>query len=156
MSVDSFFSIPDFRIQEKIFHILLELRALSQKKMLIQTRQTQTKIFDYAIYGNLIDFYRDEINDRKEIGYPPFVTYIKLTLEGSKPAVKKQMEEIVEFLKPYDLSVFDAFNPGKKTAFTIHGLISLSQGAWPDKILLAKLRELPPFVAIKIDPDTLL
>lgn len=156
VSVDSFFSIPDFRINEKIFHILLELRALSDKRMIIQTRNTQTRIFDYATAGNLIDFYRDEIAERKTIGYPPFVTYLKLTIEGSKSTIKKHMEEIVEFLKPYNVSVFDAFNPGKNTASMIHGLISLPQGEWVDKTLLSKLRALPPFVAVKIDPDTLL
>ncbi len=156
ISVDSFFSIPDFRISEKVFHILLELRALSDKKMLIQTRHTETKIFDYAIMGNLIDFYRDEIDERKNMNFPPFVTHIKISIEGTKAAVKKQMEEITGTLKPYELAVFDAFNPGKNSGSVIHGLITLPRGEWVDKILLEKLRALPPFVAVRVDPDTLL
>lgn len=156
ISIDSFFSIPDFRMNEKIFHILLQIRALADRKIIIQTRQIKNQIFDLAIAGNLIDFYRNEIDDRKSIGYPPFITYIKLTLEGNKPVVKKHMEEIVEFLKPYEVSVFDAFNPGKSAAFTIHGLISLPRGKWVDRELLAKLRTLPPYVAVRIDPETLL
>ncbi len=156
ISLDSFFSIPDFRINEKIFHILLSLRALAEKKMIVQTRQENTKIFDHALRGNLIDFYRDEIEDRKQIGYPPFVTYIKITLEGDKVAVKKQMADIGELLKPYELSVFEAFNPGAKSKYAMHGLLSLPRGKWVDSELLAKLRALPPQCSIKIDPDTLL
>ncbi len=156
VSLDSFFSIPDFRINEKIFHILLAMRALSEKQILVQTRKTDTKIFDHALRGNLIDFYRDEIEDRKSIGYPPFTTYIKISLEGEKTTVKKQMTELAEILKPYELNVFDAFNPGARSKFTMHGLIALSRGEWVDKVLLEKLRGLAPNCSIKIDPDTLL
>ena len=160
VSIDSYFSIPDFRINEKVFHILLAIQELSEKNFLIQTRQERTsapwKIFDYALRGNLIDFYRDEIEDRKKIGYPPFTTYIKITLEGEKTAVKKQMDDISSILKPYELSVFDAWNPGSAKKFSVHGLISLPKEKWPDKILLQKLHSLPPYVMIKVDPDTLL
>lgn len=156
VSMDSYFSIPDFQINEKIFHILLSLRTISQKNMTIQTRQENTKIFEYIVRGNLIDFYRDEIEDRKEIGYPPFTTYIKITMEGEKSLIKKEMEKIAEFLKPYELNIFDAWNPGNKSRFTIHGLISLPRGKWVDKALLEKLRTLPQHCMIRIDPTTLL
>src|SRR3989344_2073751 len=156
VSLDSYFSIPDFLINEKIFHILLSMRAIAEKSFLVQTRQDKTKIFDYALKGNLLDFYRDEIEDRKSIGYPPFTTYIKITSEGEKNAVKKQMEEITEVMKPFELNVFDAFTPGSRTKFTMHGLISLPKGKWVDKNLLEKLRILPQNCVVKIDPVTLL
>ena len=156
VSLDSYFSIPDFQINEKIFHILLTLRALAEKRLIFQTRQENKKIFDYALRGNLLDFYRDEIEERESIGYPPFTTYIKITLEGEKNIIKKMMDEKVEIMKPYDVSVFDAFNPGNKLKYTVHGLISLPKGKWIDKTLLSKLRILPPQFMIKIDPITLL
>jgi primosomal protein N' len=156
VTLDSYFSIPDFQINEKIFHILLELRALAQKNFLIQTRQDNKKIFDYAVKGNLLDFYRDEIADRKNIGYPPFTTYIKITVEGEKNSVKKEMEEVKKFMEPYELSVFDAWNPGGKTKYSMHGLISQTKGKWVDKDLLSKIRNLPPSITVKIDPITLL
>ncbi|MBI4155805.1 MAG: hypothetical protein HY507_01060, partial [Candidatus Zambryskibacteria bacterium] len=89
VSLDSYFSIPDFRINEKIFHILLSLRALAEKRMVVQTRREDRRIFDYALHGNLIDFYRDEIEERKLVGYPPFATHVKITLEGEKNKMKK-------------------------------------------------------------------
>src|SRR3989344_4375180 len=156
ISIDSYFSIPDFQVNEKIFHILLGLRALAEKNLLFQTRQENTKIFDYALRGNLLDFYRDEIEERESIGYPPFVTYIKLSLEGEKNDIKKEMANIADQMKPYEVNIFDAFNPGGKLKYTIHGLLSLPHGKWMDKILLDKLRTLPPHVAVRIDPVTLL
>lgn len=156
VSLDSFFSIPDFRIHEKVFHILLSLRSIAERHMIIQTRQEKTNIFTHALRGNLVDFFRDEIDERKTFGYPPFTTYIKLTIEGDKSSVKKQMADISTYLEPYVLSVFDAFKPGPKQKYTAHGLVTLPKGTWVDEVLLSKLRGLPPSVSIKIDPDTLL
>jgi primosomal protein N' len=156
VSIDSYFSIPDFQINEKIFHILLGMRAISERKFIIQTRQENTKIFDHAIRGNLMEFYRDEIEDRKAIGYPPFSTYVKITIEGEKNTVKKEMAEIVEFMKPFELQTFDAFNPGSQNKHSIHGLISIQKGKWPDPVLLSKLRIIQPHCAVRIDPATLL
>ena len=156
VSMDSFFSIPDFRINEKIFHILIELREITQKNFFIQTRKDNTQLFDYALKGNLIDFYKDEIKERKELGYPPFTTFIKLTLEGPRITIKKYMDEVVFFLKPYEVSVFEAFKPKKTGTHTLHGLITLENDRWVDPELLLKLKQLPPFVMVKIDPDTLL
>ncbi len=156
VSLDSYFSIPDFQITEKIFHILLTLRAVAEKNVLVQTRKEDTKLFDNALRGNLMDFYRDEIEERKSIDYPPFATYIKISIEGDKVAVKKEMNEILEFMKPFELRIYDAFNPGSMKKYTMHGLITLPKGKWVDLNLLSKLRALPPQCSVRIDPVTLL
>ncbi len=155
-SLDSFFSIPDFKINEKVFHILLQMRVATSKKMLVQTRQPEISLFDQALSGNLIDFYRDEVKERKNLNYPPFVRFIKLTIQGNKPAIKEQMGKIKDSLRPFELSIFEAFNSGSEKKSTIHGLLSILPTDWPNENLLEKLRALPQFVQIKIDPDTLL
>ena len=78
------------------------------------------------------------------------------------------MEEIIASLKPCEVSVFEAFNSGSDKKSTMHGLLSVQPENWPARIasqfeaggpdqnLLEKLRALPLFVQIKIDPDTLL
>jgi hypothetical protein len=66
------------------------------------------------------------------------------------------MEEIVEFMKPFELQTFDAFNPGSQNKHSIHGLISIQKGKWPDPALLSKLRIIQPHCAVRIDPATLL
>jgi primosomal protein N' len=156
ISLDSFFSIPDFKISEKVFHILLQTRALTSQKMLVQTRESENPLFEQALSGNLIDFYRDQIQERKSLEYPPFAKFIKLTIQGNKVAIQEQMEEIKNSLKPHELSIFEAFNTGPQNKSTVHGLLSVATESWPDKNLLEKLRALPQFVQIKIDPDTLL
>lgn len=156
VSLDSYFSIPDYQINEKIFHILLSMRNLANNSMIIQTRKEDVKIFDYAIKGNLTDFFRDEIEDRKTTDYPPFAKYIKLSLEGEKNSVRKQMEEMKEYLKPYKLDIYDAFSPGSIRKFTVHGLMSIPRESFIDETLLNKLKSLPQNVAVRVDPTTLL
>lgn len=156
VTIDSYFSVPDFQINEKIFHILLSMKSLASKDFFIQTRQENTKIFEEAKDGNLIDFYRDEIEDRKATGYPPFATYIKLSLEDEKSKAQKKMEEMREFLKPYKLEIYEAWRPGNIKSFTINGLIGIQKKNWPDENLLSKLRSMPQEYSIRVDPSTLL
>jgi primosomal protein N' (replication factor Y) len=60
-SLDAMFSLPDFRIHEKILHILIKIRSLAEANFVVQTRIPNEKILDYAVKGNLMDFYREEI-----------------------------------------------------------------------------------------------
>lgn len=156
VSLDAFFAIPDFRINEKVMHILLSLRQLAEQALIIQTRQPEQSVFDYALKGNLSDFYREEIALRKSLGYPPFQTFIKITREGKKVEARKAMEEAKKFLAPYEISLFESYHKGTDTNYMVHGLIMLGADEWVDKTLLSKLRALPPDFQIKIDPDSLL
>lgn len=156
VSLDSLFSIPDFRIHEKIFYIILGLRSAASQSVIVQTRQKDHRIIDDALRGNLMDFYRQEIEERQIANYPPFTTYVKLTVEGPKKTAQAEMEKIAASLAPHTVSIFDAFNPGSASHYTVHGLIALPRGSWVDPDLLRKLRGLPPHCMVKIDPDTLL
>ncbi len=156
VSLDAFFAIPDFRINEKVMHILLSLRNMAEQALIIQTRQPEQSVFDYALKGNLSDFYREEIALRKSLGYPPFQTFIKISREGKKVEARKAMEEAKKFLAPYEISLFESYHKGTETNYMVHGLIMLGADEWVDKALLSKLRALPPDFQIKIDPDSLL
>ncbi len=156
VSLDAFFAIPDFRINEKVMHILLFLRNIAEHALIVQTRQPDQSVFDYALKGNLSDFYREEIGVRKSLGYPPFQTFIKISREGKKVEARKAMEEAKKFLAPYEVSLFESFHKGTDANYIVHGLIMLGSDEWVDKTLLSKLRALPPDFQIKIDPDSLL
>jgi len=156
VSMDSFFSIPDFRINERILNILLKMRAITQKKMIIQTRDISQKIFEYAIRGNLIDFFKDEIDDRKKFSYPPFSTLIKVSVSGNKDEIAIFVENLQKDIKPYEIDIFPAFIPLSKSKFIINGVIKISENAWPDEILIQRLKNLPINYTINVDPDSLI
>ncbi|MEK7641609.1 MAG: hypothetical protein AAB365_01285 [Patescibacteria group bacterium] len=155
-SLDSLFALPDFRIQEKIMHTLIRLRGLANRSFLVQTRKAEEKVFDYGLKGNLSDFYRATLEDRRQFSYPPYSTLIKITIEGKKDLIAARMAEVQRLLEPREIDVFPAFTATVRGNSIIHGLIKLPQGGWPNTDLLEKLRQLPPDVKIKVDPESLL
>lgn len=156
VSVDSFFSLPDFRINEKVLNILLKTRSYATKNFLIQTRDASQKVIEYATKGNLAEFYREEINNRKELLYPPFSTLIKITVSGDKKKVADEMDKLEKHIDPYPVSIFPAFTPFAKGKYSMHVLIKIPRSNWVDKKLLEKLLSLPPNFNINIDPESLL
>jgi len=155
-SIDTLFSLPDFRINEKICYLLLTMRALAEKTFLIQTRNSDTLVFEYALKGNLADFYRNEIDERKQFGYPPFSLFIKLSVEGKQGSAKKAGQEIMELLSEYEPSMYPAFAPSKIGNAIVHVLLRKDTTEWPDQALVNKLRSLPMGVTVKVDPESLL
>jgi primosomal protein N' (replication factor Y) len=155
-SLDSLFALPDFRIQEKIMYTITRLRSMASRSILIQTRKASERVFEYGLKGNLSDFYRVTLEDRKQFIYPPFSTLIKITIEGKKEKISEQMAKIQELLEPREIEVFPAFTSTVRGNSIIHGLIKLSEGGWPNSDLIDKLRDLPPNVKVKVDPESLL
>lgn len=156
VSIDSFFSLPDFRINEKVLGILLRIRSFVSKNFLIQTRDASQRVLEYATKGNIAEFYREEISNRKELGYPPFSTLIKITVSGDKKKVAEEMDKLEKYLLPYELIIFPAFTPYAKGKYSMHALIKIPRNNWIDDSLLNKLRSLPPYFNVNVDPESLL
>jgi primosomal protein N' (replication factor Y) len=156
VSMDTFFSIPDFKINEKVLHILLRIRAMTLKKFIIQTRDTEQKLFEYALTGNLLDFFRDEIEDRDTLKYPPFSTLIKVSIIGTKPEISKLTQELHDQIAPYEIDIFPAFVPHDKGKFGVNGIIKIRTQDWPNKRLVTVLRSLPMNMSVNVDPDSLI
>jgi len=155
-AVDSLFSIPDFRIEERVFSILLKVKSLATTRFLIQTRSPENKVFNYVLSGNLLDFYRDEIESRKKFFYPPFSVLIKLSLAGNRQAVLAQMKEFEIDFADYSPVVFPAFINVIKGRYIMNALIRISRVGWPDQKLLNRLFELSPSWKVAINPENLI
>ncbi len=156
VSIDSFFSIPDFRINERILNILLKIRAITDRKFIVQTRDISQKVFEYAVRGNLIDFFKDEIDDRKQFGYPPFSTLIKISILGNKHEIMNLTENLHKIVEPYEIDIFPAFIPQAKGKFSVNGVIKIPEGKWPDNMLSEKLKNLPINYSVNVDPESLI
>lgn len=156
VSIDAFFSIPDFRINERILNVLLKIKSITDKHMLIQTRDISQKVFSYATRGNLVDFYKEEIEDREKLNFPPFTTLIKISISGTKDKVMKIIDELQHIISPHEIDVFPAFIPQSKGKFGINGIIKIPQSKWIDNELFKKLKSLPIEVTVNVDPDSLI
>ena len=155
-SIDSLLSIPDFKIGTKVFSTLLTLRSLALKSFLLQTRNPAERLLKNAVDGNLLEFYREEIAARKKLDYPPFSLFIKLTVSGDRGAVAEEMKRLEKLFDSYDFRIFSAFIQGMHGRYTSHGLIKVLPETWPQQDLLLRLRSLPPFITIHVDPESLL
>lgn len=156
VSLDSLFSLPDFRIHERILHILLKIRSLTLSNFLVQTRLQKENVLEYAVKGNLADFYREEIAERETFAYPPFTILIKISLAGNRLVVAKEMDKLTGYFAPFELEKFSAYSENSKGTFTMHGLIRLSRGAWVNADLQKRLVALPPEFRVVVEPESLL
>lgn len=156
ISIDSLFSLPDFRINERIFTLLLRLHMKASAEFYIQTRNADAKIFEYVTKGNILDFYRHELAERKDLGYPPFKRFIKISLEGHKANVTGHMHTLEHDLAKYESLVFPAFIQQIKGKYRMHALVKTSADAPIDPELLHLLQSLPPQYSVDIEPENLL
>jgi len=152
-SVDSLFSVPDYKMNEKIFNFLNILRNLSLRNFIIQSRVPTHFVIQSSVRGDMASFYREEMENRKNFGFPPSTIIIKLTIQGEKEKTAKEMKEILNGMPEYEFTVFPAFMPGKGSMRVLSALLRLKEGSWVDENLLLKLRSLPQNVRIEINPD---
>lgn len=155
-SFDSLFSIPDFRIREKIFRLILQTKNISKENFLIQTRNPSDPTVEFAVSGNLLEFYKKEIEDRASLNYPPFGLFIKVTVRGPKTFVVRETENLKNILSEYRPAIFNSINEKKGEQLAANAVIKLSPLDWPHSPIFDLLKSIPPHFEIKVDPDNLL
>lgn len=156
LSLDSLFALPDFRIQERMFVLLLRLRSQTAETLLIQTRIAEAPLWNYVATGNLIGFYREEIENRKKFNYPPFSVLLKITWHGKKVLVAKGREMLETALASYKPQFFPTFISKRGERYSMNALIRIDRAGWTDDNLLTLLYGLPASFSINIGPETIL
>lgn len=153
VTMDNLFGISDFKIHEKIMGTLSELVALTQKFLLVQSRIPDHPLFSYIKSGNLGDFYREEIADRKKWKYPPFSVFIKISLSGDRKEAQDILQNIKNTLPMFESDIFFSPFSDLKGKPISNLLIRIPREKWPDKICIEVLKTLPPQCAVRINPE---
>lgn len=143
VSLDSLFSVPDFGIHERVFYLISRLRELTKIESLVQTRNIGKQIMAWASFGNIIDFYQGEIDERRSLLYPPFSLFIKISALNKDSMVK--LERLKEDLKHWRPDILDNSL-----------VVRIPKAEWPAPELSEKLSLLGPEFSIKVDPETIL
>jgi primosomal protein N' (replication factor Y) len=157
VSVDSMFSIPDFQIRERVLNILLRSRAKALNNFYIQTRNIDNPLYNEAQKGNLADFYRQEFIDRKKFNYPPFKILIKITSENAnKNKLEKDFEGLKQFLMPEKFEFYAGLTKKIRGKFVMHGIMRLDRDQWPEKVLVEKIRNIPPQFKVEVDAQSII
>lgn len=156
VSLDSLLALPEWRVTERVFGLILTLRENTTKTVLLQTRKGDTETLSLALAGNISEFFKRETELRREFAYPPFSVLVKISVGGTPAATAKEMEQLHTRFTEDDIHLYPtplATAPGRVVR---HALLRIRKEEWPAPNLLKKLRALPPQFAVDVDPENLL
>lgn len=159
-SMDSLFSIPDFRINERIAHILLRLIDIAESYLLIQTRNADTPIIKAISAKTLADFVKEEMSLREALNYPPYTIMGKVSLMGPSDSITRQAKKIEVALKDYEPLVFPAMIPAPRGKGSIINItFTLPSEIWNKETrttheLWKKLSVVSEVAPIQINPES--
>lgn len=159
VSIDPLFSLPDFLIHERIMNVLLAVRRSATHTVTFQTRMPEHPLFSFAAQGNLIDYVKAEIEERKDTGAPPFSIVITLTISGEANIITEEMKKIQELfygIEGLEVSAFPTFIPAKGGNKSLTCMLTLNRKLWPHVHLVQILRTLPPYVRVIIDAENIM
>ncbi|GMU74163.1 MAG: hypothetical protein AMXMBFR44_3610 [Candidatus Campbellbacteria bacterium] len=156
VSLDTLTFLPDFRMGERVFHIVSQLGSLARSRVIVQTRTPDYAALTYAKTGDGIGMYRYEETVRREFSYPPFSTFVKVTRRGKKESVVEDLTALQKMLPDYHTTLYPAFVSRIKNTHVAHLLISVPAASWPDEKVAKILKALPPQYIVNVDPESLL
>ena len=87
INADTGLHLPDFRAAERTFNLIVQVsgragRALPDGRVLVQTYLPDQYAIRLAVAGRAEEFYRREIEVRRELRFPPFVRLIRVVIRS--------------------------------------------------------------------------
>lgn len=165
ISLDGLLSIPSFNITQKILHIIEKLHYITDRNLIIQTRNPENSILKHILSGNVLPLYREDLSERKRYGYPPFKRLIKISFTGTSKDTEKARDYIDKILGEYEPQIFSAFVGKVRGEYVTNTIIKIDPKLWPitttenkkrDSKLEESLNKIPPAFSLNIDPEDLL
>lgn len=95
LSADTFLHFPDFRAHERAFQVLTQVagragRVGDSSKVLVQTFQPNHPVLGFVQRYDFPSFYAQQIQQRSQFSYPPFVRMIRIELKHKNMATLLQ------------------------------------------------------------------
>jgi len=104
LAIDNSLNRIDFRAGEKVFALLVGLLGLTKKNFIIQTGLFRHHCFQALTQKDINIFYNKELEERKQLGFPPFGHLCLVKLRG----------ENEERVKEISNSLFNVLNKHNK------------------------------------------
>ncbi len=128
---DASLNIPDFRSAERTFQLLNQVSGRAGRgdyagKVIIQTFNQDHYSIISAINNNYLAFYNEEMNIRKQLGYPPFynLSLIKISSVDYNSA-QKEATKIINYLKAKVDSSVSLLGPSSSSMPKINNIFYL-------------------------------
>ncbi len=98
LGIDSVLSIPDFRSCERTFQLVTQVAGRSGRgdvkgEVVIQTLEPAHYALEYASRHDYLGFYKQEIEFRRLLNYPPFCQLINILFSGESLKEVRQTAE---------------------------------------------------------------
>lgn len=95
LNADAALSLPDFRAAERCFHLLVQVAGRAGRgdkpgEVLIQTRQPEHPAVALAARHDVAGFTEREMQERRELRYPPFARLALIKLDSPDAAVAER------------------------------------------------------------------
>lgn len=165
-SFDGLWTIPNFKMSEKIIQLLFSILSYTERKLIIQTKNDSDKALLALKSGNLLSFIREELEDRKNLNYPPYKRFIKIVYLGDKESSKEAKKNLKKLLESYNPEIFGRFIAKNKDKYITNALIRVEPSKWSlpellpnssiDQNLKNLLFSLSDEYKVSIDPEDLL
>lgn len=101
LNADQLLNFPDFRAAERAYQVLSQVagragRGEVRGKVIIQTRMPDSHVIRAVKERKYATFYKQELEIRKSLGYPPFTRFVRIVVKGRK---KEKAEEVSERIR---------------------------------------------------------
>jgi primosomal protein N' (replication factor Y) len=110
VDADTGLALPDFRAEERTFQLVTQLAGRSGRdapgRVLVQTFQPDARPIQLAARHDVTRFLADELERRRELGYPPYRQLVRIVVSGKgaeDPATV--LEELREELDREDVDL---------------------------------------------------
>ena len=106
ISADTGLHFPDFRSGERTFQLLTQAAGRAGRRdrrgeVVIQTHSPHNPVLQFAVQQDYVQYYRHEIQQREELGYPPWGRIILLRFKGkNEENVAKAAHAFLNHLQP--------------------------------------------------------
>ncbi|MCS7301363.1 MAG: primosomal protein N', partial [Fimbriimonadales bacterium] len=170
ISADTGLYLPDFRASERAFQLLTQVigragRRAQQGRALIQTYNPDHPALQCALRQDYEAFYRQELAQRQEVGYPPFVRLVNLLCADANPlAAERPLQQLADALAPLQGdALLQILGPAPaplerlEGRYRYHLLLKCAPDAEPAALLAPALNALSPAerARIRVDIDPL-
>ena len=120
---DTGLHLPDFRAAERTFSLLVQVagragRFFPDGKVIVQSYTPKRSAIYFACKNYIDEFYKEELEQRKILAFPPFARLIRLVFRSANQQIAEQAAtsaaEILEsFKEKYNYEDFEVLGPSE-------------------------------------------
>jgi len=100
VNCDVMLGLPDYHMNERVYQLITQVsgragREKKKGKVVIQTYNPGSSVVKNILNMDYESFYKKELEDRKELRYPPFSNVVNIIISGKdEDRVKKDIKEL--------------------------------------------------------------